>query len=340
MRKWFFAAGLVAFLAPAAALPQSPTSPQPPAKADPAKPEATKPEAAKTDKGSVYEQLNLFSEAFERIRQDAVEPVADQKLIETAIAGMLSGLDPNSVYMNENEYKALKAPAAEAASPGLVLTTQNSQLKVVSPRDGSPAADAGIKPGDLIFTIDKEPTYDLTLPEIEQKLRAPDNLPPVSTRVESGDIAYVRVAGFDSQTVGALADAVKQVRQQAGNKLVGFLFDLRNNPGGDFDAAVAVADAFIDKGDITVVKNHKSDNAKRIAATPGDLANALPMVALVNGGTAREAELVAGALQDNHRAVLLGTKTFGEAAIETTIPLNGNGAIKLTTARFDRAVAI
>src|ERR1051325_5203397 len=359
MRKWFFAAGLAAFLAPAAALPQSPTSPQPPAKADPAKPEAAKPEAAKPDKGSVYEQRNLFSEAFERIRQDAVEPLADQKLIETAIAGMLSGLDPNSVYMNENEYKALKAPAAEAASPGLVLPTQNSQLKVVSPRDGSPAADAGIKPGDLIFTIDKEPTYDLTLPEIEQKLRGPegsevtlmlrrgtgapietklkrasDKLTTVSTRVESGDIAYVRVAGFDSQTAGALADAVKQVRQQAGNKLVGFIFDLRNNPGGDFDAAVAVADAFIDKGDITLVKNHKSDNAKRIAATPGDLANALPMVALVNGGTAREAELVAGALQDNHRAVLLGTKTFGEAAIETTIPLNGNGAIKLTTARF------
>jgi carboxyl-terminal processing protease len=359
MRKWFFAAGLAAFLAPAVALPQSPNSPQPPAKADPAKPEAAKPEAAKPDKSSVYEQLNLFSEAFERIRQDAVEPVADQKLIETAIAGMLSGLDPNSVYLNENEYKALKAPAAETASPGLVLTTQNSQLKVVSPRDGSPAADAGIKPGDLIFTIDKEPTYDLTLPEIEQKLRGPegsevtlmlrrgtgapietklkrasDKLTTVSTRVESGDIAYVRIAGFDAQTVGALADAVKQVRQQAGNKLVGFIIDLRNNPGGDFDAAVAVADAFIDKGDIVVVKNRKSDNLKRIAATLGDLANALPIVAVINGGTAREAELVAGALQDNHRAVLLGTKSFGEAAIETTIPLNGNGAIKLTTARF------
>src|SRR5436305_8195615 len=150
MRKWILAAAVVAFLAPTAALPQ-----------------------AKSGKGGVYDQLNLFGEAFERIRQDAVEPEADQKLIETAIAGMLSGLDPHSVYLNENEYKALKAPAAETASPGLVLTTQNSQLKVVSPRDGSPAADAGIKPGDLIFTIDKEPTYDLTLPEIEQKLRGP-----------------------------------------------------------------------------------------------------------------------------------------------------------------------
>lgn len=349
MRKWFIAAGLVVFLAPAAALPQSSGS----------QPQPSQPQA-KADKGSVYEQLNLFSEAFERIRQDAVEPAADQKLIQTAISGMLSGLDPRSVYLTEEEYKALKAPAAEeSASPGLVLTVDNGQLKVVSPRDGSPAADAGVKPGDLIFTIDKEPTYDLTLPEIEQKLRGPEgsevtlmlrrgtgspietklkrasaNWPTINTRVESGDIAYVRVAAFDAQTAGALADAVKQVRQQAGNKLAGFIIDLRNNPGGSFDAAVAVADAFLDKGDIVVLKNRKSDNVKRIAATPGDLASGLPIVALVNGGTAREAELVAGALQDNKRAVLLGTKTFGEAAIETTIPLNGNGAIKLTTARF------
>jgi carboxyl-terminal processing protease len=180
---------------------------------------------------------------------------------------MLSGLDPRSVYLNESEYKALKAPA-EAASPGLVLTVDNGQLKVVSPRDGSPAADAGIKPGDLIFTIDKEPTYDLTLPEIEQKLRGPEGsevtlmlrrgtgapietklkraavkLSTVTTRVESGDIAYVRIAGFDAQTAGALGDAVKQVKQQAGNKLLGFIVDLRNNPGGEFDAAVAAADA-------------------------------------------------------------------------------------------------
>jgi len=273
---------------------------------------------------------------------------------------MLSGLDPRSVYLNETEYKALKAPTSEeSASPGLVVTLENSQLKVVSPRDGSPAAAAGIKPGDLIFTIDKEPTYDLTLPEIEQKLRGPADsevalmlrrgtgapietkikraagkLATVNTRVEGGDVAYVRLAGFDEATQAALTAAVKEVRQQAGNKLIGFILDLRNSPGGNFDAAVAVADAFLDKGDITVVKSRKSDDLKRIAATPGDLANGLPIVALVNGGTAREAELVAGALQDNRRAVLLGTKTFGESAIETVIPLNGNGAIKLTTARF------
>jgi carboxyl-terminal processing protease len=337
MRKWMVAAAFVAFLAPTAALPQ-----------------------AKSGKSGVYDQLNLFGEAFERIRQDAVEPVGDGKLIETAISGMLSGLDPHSVYLNESEYKALQNPTSdESASVGLVVTLDNGQLKVVSPRDGSPAATADIKPGDIIFTIDKEPTYDLTLPEIEQKLRGPAGsevtmmlrrgsgapieaklkrsplkLQTVTGRVEANDVGYVRIAGFDEQTAATLADAVKNVRQQAGNKLIGFIVDLRNNPGGSFDAAVAAADAFIEKGDIAVIKSRKQDNAKHIAATPGDVANGMPIVALVNGGTAREAELVAGALQDNKRAVLLGTKTYGESAIETVIPLNGNGAIKLTTARY------
>jgi carboxyl-terminal processing protease len=341
MRKWVMAAAAVAFLSPAWA-PSSAFS------------------QAKSGKGGVYEQLNLFGEAFERIRQDAVEPVGDSKLIETAIAGMLQGLDPHSSYMNENEYKASQKPASETASIGLVVTIDNSQLKVVSPRDGSPAADAGMKPGDIIFTIDKEPTYDLTLTEIEQRLRGPAGTevaltlrrtgintpvdvkvkrataaaPTVISRLENGTIGYIRVAGFDAATQSALAGAVKDLRQQAGNKLLGFIVDLRNNPGGDFDASVATADALIDKGDITVVKGRKGDEVKRISATPGDVANGLPIVALVNGGTAREAELVAGALQDNRRAVLLGTKTFGESSIESIIPLNGNGAIRLTTARY------
>ena len=337
MRKWLISAALVALLAPTAALPQ-----------------------AKSGKGGVYDQLNLFGEAFERIRQDAVEPVGDSKLIETAISGMLTGLDPHAAYMSEAEYKALQNPKTdESASAGLVVTIENGQLKVVSPRDGSPAASADIKPGDIIFTIDKEPTYDLTLTEIEQKLRGPAGsevalmlrrgtgspievkikrtsakLPTVSARLEAGDVGYVRLAGFDDQTATTLAEAVKNVRQQAGNKLIGFIIDLRNNPGGNFDGAVAAADAFIDKGEIAVVKSRKTENTKRIAATPGDVANGLPIVAIVNGGTAREAELVAGALQDNKRAVLLGTKTYGESGIETVLPLNGNGAIRLTTARY------
>jgi carboxyl-terminal processing protease len=315
---------------------------------------------AKSGKGGGYEQLNLFGEAFERIRQDAVEPVAEGKLIGAAIAGMLSGLDAHSAYISEAAFRAMQTPADdERVSLGLVVTIDNGQLKVISPQDGSPAAQAGIKPGDLIFTIDKEPTYDLTLGEAEQKLRGPAGsevalilrrgnggpidlkikreplkLQTVTAHVEAGNIGYLRIAGFDGGTQAALAAAVQDLRQRTGNKLIGFILDLRNNPGGSFDAAVAVADAFIDKGDIVVVKGRKPASIKRISATPGDIAQGLPLVALVNGGTAREAELVAGGLQDNRRAILLGTKSFGESSIESLIPLPGNGAIRLTTARF------
>jgi len=242
---------------------------------------------------------------------------------------------------------------------GLVVTLDHGVVKVISPQDGSPAAAAGLKPGDLIYRIDKEPTYDLNLTQIEQKLRGPAgseaalmlrrgnaapseakveradwHLQTVAGHIEGGNIGYLRIAGFDDGTAAALAKTVEDLRQQSQNRLIGFVIDLRNNPGGSFDAAVASADAFIDKGDIAVVKGRKAESLKRIAATPGDIANGLPLVALVNGGTARESELLAGALQDNRRAVLLGTKTYGESAIESLIPLHGNGAIRLTTARF------
>jgi len=311
-------------------------------------------------KDNVYEELNLFDQAFERIRQDAVDPVSDAKLIGAAIAGMLSGLDPHSSFIDEAAFKASQTPANdEVATLGLAVTIQSGQLQVISPEDGSPAARAGIRPGDVIFTIDKEPVYDLTLGEAERKLRGPADsevqltlrhgaekpidltlkreayqLHTVVGRVEAGNIGYLRIAGFDGGTQAALAAAVQDLRQKIGSRLSGFILDLRNNPGGVFDAAVAVADAFIDKGDIVVVKGRKPASVKRISATPGDLAKGLPLVALVNGGTAREAELVVGALQDNHRAVLLGSKTFGESSIVSLIPLSEGGAIRLTTARF------
>jgi len=314
----------------------------------------------KTAKDNVYEELNLFDQAFERIRQDAVDPVTDAKLIGAAIAGMLSGLDPHSSFIDEAAFRASQTPANDdAVTLGLAVTIDSGQLKVISPEDGSPAAQAGIRPGDVIFTIDKEPVYDLTLSEAEQKLRGPAGgevqltlrrgaekpidltlkreaykLQTVVGRVEAGNIGYLRIAGFDGGTQAALAAAVQDLRQKTGSKLIGFILDLRNNSGGGFDAAVAVADAFIDKGDIVVVKGRKPASVKRVSATPGDLAKGLPLVALVNGGTAREAELVAGALQDNHRAVLLGSKTFGESSITSVIPLGDGGAIRLTTARF------
>ena len=314
----------------------------------------------KAGKDEVYEELNLFDQAFERIRQDAVDPVTDAKLIESAIAGMLSALDPHSSFIDEAAFKASQTPANDdGGTPGLAVTIQNGQLQVISPEDGSPAARAGIRPGDVIFTIDNELVYDLTLAEAEHKLRGPAGsevqltlrrgaekpidvtlkreayrLQTVVGRVEAGNIGYLRIAGFDGGTQAALATAVQDLRQKTGNKLIGFILDMRNNPGGVFDAAVALADAFIDKGDIVVVKGRKPSSVKRISATPGDLAKGLPLVALVNGGTAREAELVAGALQDNHRALLLGSKTFGESSIVSVIPLADGGAIRLTTARF------
>jgi len=314
----------------------------------------------KAGKDGVYEELNFFDEAFERIRQDSVDAVSDSKLIGAAISGMLTGLDARSSFLDEAAYKALQTPSSDSgAGIGIVVTIENGQLKVISPQDGSPAAQTGVKPGDLIFSIDKEPTYDLTLAEAEQKLRGPAgseveltlrrgnggpidvkmkrepfNLQTVSGRIEGGNIGYLRVAGFDGTTQTAFTTAVQDIRQRAGNKLIGFILDLRNNPGGNFDAAVATADALIDKGDIAVVKGRKPAATKRISATPGDLAKGLPIVALINGGTAREAELVVGALQDNKRAVTLGTKSFGESAIETLIPLGSGGAIRLTTARF------
>src|SRR5262249_14704909 len=221
-----------------------------------------------------------------------------------------------------------------------------------------------IKPGDFIFAIDKEPVYDLTLGEVEQKLRGPAGsevkltlrraaerpidltirreayrLQTVSARVEEGNVGYLRIAGFEAATPAVLTGAVPDLRHKTGGKLIGLIIDLRNNPGGSFEkgsfeSAVAVADSFIDQGDIVVVKGRKPSSLKRISATPGDLARGMPLVVLVNGGTAREAELVAGALQDNRRGVLLGTQTFGESSIESVIPLPGNGAIRLTTSRF------
>ena len=241
---------------------------------------------AKSGKASGYEQLNLFGEAFERIRQDAVEPVTEAKLIGAAIAGMLSGLDARSAYISEAAFRASLTPANDdAATLGLVLTIGNGQLQVISPQDGSPAARAGIRPGDIIYTIDKEPVYDLTLGEAEQKLRGPAGseiqltlrhgnekpidltvkreaykLQTVLGRVEAGNIGYLRIAGFDSGTQAALAAAVQDLKQKAGGKLIGFVLDLRNNSGGSFDAAVAVADAFIDKRGVRIeARQHPGD---------------------------------------------------------------------------------
>ncbi|HJU19164.1 MAG TPA: S41 family peptidase [Stellaceae bacterium] len=314
------------------------------------------------DKETVYEDLNLFDEAFERIQHDAVDPVSSAKLIGAAITGMLSGLDPHAAYLDPAAYKALAGPAKTGSDTiGLAVSLADGQLRVISPRDGSPAAKAGLLPGDLIFTIDKEPTFAMTLPQAEERLSGPPGskvaltvlrgdsskplhitvtraayqLQTVTARIEAGNIGYIRIASFDAGTVAGLTSALQSLRQQTSDKLVGLVLDLRNDPGGNFDAAIKTANAFLDKGDIAVVKGRAANADKHIAAKPGkDVAKGLPIVALIDGGTAREAELVAGALHDNHRAVLVGTKSFGDGAIETLIPLDSGGAIRLTTSRF------
>ncbi len=312
-------------------------------------------------KDAVYDELNLFDQAFERIRQDSVDPVGDSKLVGAAINGMLTSLDPRAAYLDPAALKAISAPAADGEiGIGAALTMVKGEVRVISPRDGSPAAKAGIKPGDLILAINKEPTYEMNLPEVERKLRGPvgstvkltlqrpgstaplklnltravDHTPMVSARVVDGNAGYVRLAGFDESTPGALSAAVEGLRQQTSGRLQGLVIDLRNNPGGNFQDAVSAADDFLDKGEVALVKGHDANDVKHIAAAPNDLVKGLPIVVLVNGGTAEESELVAAALQENHRALLVGTKTFGESAIETLIPLSTGGAIRLTTAHF------
>jgi carboxyl-terminal processing protease len=313
-------------------------------------------------KDAIYEELNLFDEAFERIREDSVDAVSDSRLVGAAIAGLLTGLDPHAAYIDPATLKAMKgAVPGNEVGIGAALTLVKGELKVISPRDGSPAAEAGLKPGDLILAIDKEPTYEMTLPEVEQKLQGPpgttvkltlqrggegallklslkraaEHSPTVISRVVGGDFGYARVSGFDDDTAAALAAAAQNLRQQTGGKLQGLVVDLRNNPGGKFQDAIAAANEFLDKGDVAVIKGHNADSIKHIAASPNDLVKSLPLVVLVNGGTANEAELMAAALQDNHRALLIGTKTFGESSIATLIPLSNGGAIRLTTAHFE-----
>lgn len=352
----------IALSVPCTAFAQQKPQPNPPAQPGPGQQPGNGSATAKfADKETVYEELNLFDEAFERIERDAVDPVRSTRLVNAAIGGMLTGLDPRASYLDPAAYKALNGAARTAPDTvGLVVSFADGQLRVISPRDGSPAEKAGLKPGDLIFTIDKEPTFAMSLPQAKARLEGPagskvaltvlrqgSSKPlhltltraayqprTVSARLEGGDIGYLRLAGFDGQTVAELGSALQSLRRQSGDKLIGLILDLRNNPGGDFGDAVKTADAFLDKGDIAVIKGRQPGSDKHIAVKPQDIAKGLPIVALVNSGTAREAELVAGALHDNHRAVLVGTKTFGDSAIESLIPLDSGGAIRLTTARF------
>jgi carboxyl-terminal processing protease len=307
-----------------------------------------------------YRQLNLFGEVFERVRADYVEDVTDEQLIEFAINGMLSSLDPHSSYLNQKSYSDMRVQTrGEFGGLGIEVTMEGGLVKVVSPIDETPAARAGVKPGDLITHLDGEQVMGLTLPEAVEKMRGPVNsdikltirregresfdvtitravikIQSVRSRMEGENIGYLRITSFNEQTESGLQNAVKNIKSQAGNKLLGFVLDLRNNPGGLLDQAVAVSDAFLEKGEIVSTRGRRSDDGQRYNAKGGDIAGGLPIVILINGGSASASEIVAGALQDHRRAILLGTKTFGKGSVQTIIPLAGHGAMRLTTARY------
>ncbi len=318
------------------------------------------PKAAGGDKSELYQQLNLFGDVLERVRRDYVEPVEEKTLIENAINGMLSALDPHSSYMNPKTYKDMQVQTkGEFGGLGIEVTMDNGLIKVVSPIDDTPAAKAGIQSGDLIYMLDGEPVQGLTLQEAVEKMRGKPGTPikigvrrsgkdpfdvsltrevikvrSVRFRLESGDIGYIRVTSFTEQTTSGVLDAIEKLKKEGGGKLKGFILDLRNNPGGLLDQAIALSDAFLEKGEIVSVKARKNEDVQRWNAKPGDAAGGLPIVVLMNGGSASASEIVAGALQDHKRAIVLGTRSFGKGSVQTIMQVTGGGAIRLTTALY------
>jgi len=319
------------------------------------------PLAASSEESSseTYRQLNLFGDVFERVRSSYVEEVGDKELIESAINGMLSSLDPHSSYLDPESFADMQVQTkGEFGGLGIEVTMENGVVKVVSPIDDTPAAKAGIQPGDFITHIDGESVIGLNLSDAVDKMRGPIDsdvkltivrgtadpfdvtLKRAVIKIQSvrshleGNVGYVRITSFSEQTDLGLRNAVEDLKKQAGDKLVGLVLDLRNNPGGLLDQAIAVSDDFIEQGEIVSTRGRDPKAGQRFNAEPGDLTNGLPMVVIINSGSASASEIVAGALQDHHRAILLGTTSFGKGSVQTIIPLPGHGAIRLTTARY------
>ncbi|MGH1458190.1 MAG: S41 family peptidase [Paracoccaceae bacterium] len=317
-------------------------------------------EAAKTT--NVYEQLDLFGDIFERIRVQYVEPVDEAKLIEAAINGMLTSLDPHSSYMPPEDAEAMRVQTrGEFGGLGIEVTQEEGFVKVVSPIDGTPADAAGVESGDFITHVDGESLLGLTLNDAVELMRGPVGseiiitiaregetepfdvsiirdtikLTAVRTRLE-GSTAVLRVTTFNDQTYPNLADGLAKEIEAAGgmDKINGVVLDLRNNPGGLLTQAIKVSDAFLEKGEIVSTRGRNPEDGDRYNAEAGDLINGKPIVVLINGGSASASEIVAGALQDHRRAIVVGTKSFGKGSVQTVLPVRGDGAMRLTTARY------
>jgi carboxyl-terminal processing protease len=319
--------------------------------------------AAKAAAGDAYSQLNLFGEVFERVRADYVEKPDDTKLIEGAINGMVTSLDPHSRYMNEKAWRDMQETThGEFGGLGIEVMMENGLIKVVAPMDDTPAAKAGILSGDLITQIDDDAVQGLTLEQAVNKMKGPVDtktrlkiirkgvdkpidvtlvreiirVRPVSSHTDGGDIGYIRITSFNEQTTDGLKKAIADISKEiAPEKLAGYVVDLRNNPGGLLDQAVSVSGAFMARGEVVSTRGRSPEETQRFTARGGDLAKGKPLVVLINGGSASASEIVAGALHDHQRATLIGTRSFGKGSVQTIIPLGtGNGALALTTARY------
>lgn len=317
-------------------------------------------EAEKTT--SVYEQLDLFGDIFERIRAQYVEEVDTEKLVEAAINGMLTSLDPHSSYLSAKDFDDMQEQTrGEFGGLGIEVTQEEGFIKVVAPMDGTPADQAGMKAGDFITHVNAESVLGLTLDEAVDKMRGPVGSEIIITVVREGveepfDVSIIRdtikmvavkprlvgntvvlrISTFNDQTFPGVEDGIKKMVEEAGgiDKVNGFVIDLRNNPGGLLNQAIMVSDAFLEKGEIVSTRGRNPEEGERFNAAAGDLAQGKPLVVLINGGSASASEIVTGALQDHRRAIVVGTKSFGKGSVQTLIPLKGDGAMRLTTARY------
>jgi len=316
--------------------------------------------ATAASNADTYKQLNLFGDVFDRVRADYVEEPDESKMIEAAINGMLASLDPHSSYMDAKRFQEMSVQTkGEFGGLGIEVSMENGIVKVVSPIDDTPAAKAGIMANDLIIKLDGEQVQGLTLNEAVDRMRGPVNTPitltiqregrepfevklvrdrirvqSVKFNIEADDIGYVRISSFTEQTQEGLDKALAEVRRQLGDKVKGYIVDLRNNPGGLLDQAISVSDTFLDQGEVVSTRGRHADETQRFGAQKGDFADGKPVVILINGGSASASEIVAGALQDHKRATIIGTRSFGKGSVQTIIPLGSQGALRLTTARY------
>jgi carboxyl-terminal processing protease len=316
--------------------------------------------SATPQNSEIYRKLDLFGDILERVRNDYVEKPDDAQLIDSAINGMLASLDPHSAYLNPKNFNDMRInTTGEFGGLGIEVTMENGVVKVVAPIDETPAAKAGVLANDLITHLDGEQIVGLTLEQAVEKMRGPVNTPITLTIVRKGkddpfemkivrdkitiaavrsrvenDVIYVKISTFNEQTHNNLLKQVEAHKKSVAGKLKGYVIDLRNNPGGLLDQAIAVSDDFLEKGAIVLTKGRNLDETQRSNARPGDITEGKPIVVLVNGGSASASEIVAGALQDHKRAQVIGTRSFGKGSVQTIIPLGQNGAIRLTTARY------